>query len=360
MRAALVSAALTALAASACVVSFDGYELGSGGGSAGAPAGGAGGGSGGTITAGSGGAATGGSSGSATGGSGGATGGSGGTTGGAGGATGGSGGATGGSAGTTGGSGGATGGSGGTTGGSGGTTGGSGGATGGTGGATGGTGGGPTCPGGGGTAQMLAMPGGCIDKTEVTQEQYSAWLGGSPSTSGQPTGCSGNTSFVPSCNYNPVTTANKPVVCVDWCDAFAYCKAAGKRLCGAIGGGTVAPASNTDPAKSQWHLACTQNGTRTYPYGSIFDKLACVGLDNNNFIATQNVGSVPTCQGGYPLLYDMSGNAAEWEDSCETNGDCYARGGHYLSVPADLACAAKPKFPRMSHDKSRGFRCCAD
>lgn len=207
---------------------------------------------------------------------------------------------------------------------------------------------------------MLATPGGCIDKTEVTQEQYSAWLGSSPSTSGQPTGCSGNTSFVPSCNYNPVTTANKPVVCVDWCDAFAYCKAAGKRLCGAIGGGTVAPASNTDPAKSQWHLACTQNGTRTYPYGSIFDKLACVGLDNNNFIATQNVGSVPTCQGGYPLLYDMSGNAAEWEDSCETNGDCYARGGHYLSVPADLACAAKPKFPRMSHDKSRGFRCCAD
>ena len=99
MRAALVSAALTALAASACVVSFDGYELGSGGGSAGAPAGGAGGGSGGTITAGSGGAATGGSSGSATGGSGGATGGSGGTTGGAGGATGGSGGATGGAGG---------------------------------------------------------------------------------------------------------------------------------------------------------------------------------------------------------------------------------------------------------------------
>lgn len=211
---------------------------------------------------------------------------------------------------------------------------------------------------------MVLVPGptktACVDKTEVTQEQYSAWLFNNPSTSGQPSACAGNTSFTPTCNYTPTNTPYKPVVCVDWCDALAYCKAAGKRLCGAIGGGAVAPASNTDPSQSQWHFACTQNGTRSYPYGSAFDKFACVGLDNSNFTVAQNVGSVSTCQGGYANLFDMSGNVAEWEDSCESNGDCYARGGHYFSVAADLACAAKAKLPRMTADKWHGFRCCAD
>jgi formylglycine-generating enzyme len=211
---------------------------------------------------------------------------------------------------------------------------------------------------------MLLVPGptktACIDKTEVTQEQYSAFLASSPPTTGQPTGCSGNSSFTPGCNYTPVNTPNKPVVCVDWCDAFAYCKAAGKRLCGQIGGGPVTPASGADPSKSQWHFACTQNGARIYPYGSLFDKFACVGLDNNNYIVPQNAGSVASCQGGYSLLYDMSGNVSEWEDSCTGGGSCAARGGHYLSIPADLTCASAATFGRMTQDKSRGFRCCAD
>jgi formylglycine-generating enzyme required for sulfatase activity len=211
---------------------------------------------------------------------------------------------------------------------------------------------------------MLLVPGPtktvCIDKTEVTQAQYSAFLASNPSTAGQPSGCSGNTSFTPSCQYTPVNTPERPVVCVDWCDAFAYCKTFGKRLCGQIGGGSVALASGADPTKSQWYFACSQSGARTYPYGSLFDKSACVGLDNSSYVATQNVGTLPACQGGYPLLYDMSGNVSEWEDSCTTGGACAARGGHYLSPPNELSCASAATFGLLAQDKSRGFRCRAD
>lgn len=211
---------------------------------------------------------------------------------------------------------------------------------------------------------MVLVPGPtktlCIDNTEITQAQYSAFLGSSPPTTGQPQGCGTNSSFTPTCNYTPGSTPDKPVVCVDWCDAFAYCKAAGKRLCGAIGGGSVPPGSEADPNKSQWHFACSMNGQRSYPYGSLYSKFACVGLDNTNYYLPQNVGTQPVCQGGYSLIYDMSGNVSEWEDSCSTGGACAARGGHYLSSQSAIACAAVATFGRMTTDKSRGFRCCAD
>jgi formylglycine-generating enzyme required for sulfatase activity len=211
---------------------------------------------------------------------------------------------------------------------------------------------------------MLLVPGPtkttCIDVTEVTQKQYAAWLGTSPATTGQPAGCTSNSSYLPTCGYNAVNYPNRPVVCVDWCDAHAYCKGVGKRLCGKIGGGPVEPKSNTDPAQSEWHFACTKNGALPYPYGPVPSNFACVGLDNSNFLVQQAAGSVTSCQGGYSGLYDMSGNASEWEDSCNVSNECYARGGHYLSKPAELACAAQAKFTRMSREQSRGFRCCAD
>src|SRR5262249_6416251 len=80
----------------------------------------------------------------------------------------------------------------------------------------------------------------CIDATEVTNGAYKAFLAASPDPSAQPAFCGWNTDYSPSSFYGP---DDHPVVYVDWCDAYAYCEAAGKRLCGAIGGGAVATAN---------------------------------------------------------------------------------------------------------------------
>jgi Sulfatase-modifying factor enzyme 1 len=68
--------------------------------------------------------------------------------------------------------------------------------------------------------------------------------------------CAWNTSFQPESSgsdclnvwliFDLVNAPANPVACVDWCDAFAYCRSIGKRLCGAFGGGVhVASAEPT-------------------------------------------------------------------------------------------------------------------
>jgi hypothetical protein len=91
----------------------------------------------------------------------------------------------------------------------------------------------------------------CIDSTEVTNAHYAAFLAMSPTpSSGWPA---------------PVDQGRHPVTFVDWCDAFAFCRWAGKRLCGKIGDGANAPADLANAAKSQWFNACTAGGTKAYP-----------------------------------------------------------------------------------------------
>jgi formylglycine-generating enzyme required for sulfatase activity len=206
----------------------------------------------------------------------------------------------------------------------------------------------------------------CMDRTEVDNQHYAAFLAGNPNTSGQIAACSGNTSFSPSgsCEgFNPGNEPSKPVTCVDWCDAFAYCQAAGKRLCGAVGGGGVTIADATTANKSEWYHACSEGGKRLYPYGNLYDTDACNGLEGN-FFGKLNVGQLVSCQGGYPNLFDLSGNLREWENACGGSG-CLERGGGYLdsgtaATGNTLKCTSAVVAGRLSVDKLRGFRCCAD
>lgn len=217
------------------------------------------------------------------------------------------------------------------------------------------------CPAIGRGPAMVKVSGFCVDSTEVTVAQYQAFLtakGGDTVT--QPTGCGWNTSFTPS-PWPQTADANNPVIGVDWCDAWAFCAWAGKRLCGKIGGGSNPPAAFADPTSSEWYHACSAGGTRVFPYGNSYDANACEGgdLKPNRLIPT---ASKSTCVGGFPGIYDMSGNAFEWEDSCVgtagTGDDCRVRGGSYTNPESYLRCSVDRSFGRGAQEYNIGFRCC--
>jgi hypothetical protein len=207
----------------------------------------------------------------------------------------------------------------------------------------------------------VSMPGGySIDSTEVTLTQYRAWLATNPVVppSSPNSVCAWKTSYHPGGN-----SADRPVSFVDWCDAYAFCAGVGKRLCGGVGGGASAFAGYTNASGSQWYRACSAGGTALFPYGNSYLPNACNGADHGAVAVA--VGSMASCQSSasaYSSVFDLSGNVAEWEDSCNGtvgSGDlCRLRGGAYNAFGSSIACATNDFASRDSANNYVGFRCC--
>jgi len=231
----------------------------------------------------------------------------------------------------------------------------------------------------------------CIDSTEVTNAQYQAFLTAAatkPPT--QNTSCQWNTSLAPQTTtagcptFDPAGRASFPVVCVNWCDADAYCRSVDKYLCraGSLDGNNAGPVTMPlASGGSQWIIACTNDGKLTYPYGTMGMPGVCV---DKKFVSTtagvQPVMSATGCEGGVAGLYDMSGNASEWQDDCVAsattpavatdlgkNDECDTYGGAASSDYTDTSCAAATSttdtaahFTRSQVAADNGFRCCAD
>jgi formylglycine-generating enzyme required for sulfatase activity len=222
----------------------------------------------------------------------------------------------------------------------------------------------------------------CIDQYEVTYAQYEVFWSANPDFSLSE--CSWNTGtgkYTPAAHW-PAPTQNYgktyPVRSIDWCDAWAYCKYSGKRLCGKQGGGSVPYASFADASQSQWTNACNGGGVSVYSYGSSYDKSLCVGSD---FLYQEGTGPIFTaagapypgvrsystfpaqkCQGAAPNLFDMTGNVGEWEDSCDATAgasdNCHIRGGGYKEQGAAVACNVSRTSARNATPEDVGIRCC--
>jgi hypothetical protein len=205
----------------------------------------------------------------------------------------------------------------------------------------------------------------CIDAYEVTKSEYNVFVQANPNLANLPAACAGNI-YQPSGGW-PFTEGRAPVTYVDWCDAYSYCAYSGKRLCGNVGGGANPPDAFADATQSAWFNACTGQATNEYPYGDNYDSNLCNGAGPVQLKPGPPAPSppIPTCLGGVTGLYQMSGNVAEWEDSCNPAGECRVRGGSVSLDPAEpieptaLRCDGDAFRPMLQNtDALVGIRCC--
>jgi formylglycine-generating enzyme required for sulfatase activity len=145
-----------------------------------------------------------------------------------------------------------------------------------------------------------------------------------------------------------------PVADVDWDDASAYAKWAGKRL----------------PTEAEWERACRGMGEKeVYPWGN-----RKPGKKDARFNVLDGPGPVGQCQASFFGLYDMAGNVWEWcadwydreyyKDAPESNpkGPDHGmyrvlRGGSWSDEEKYLTCAYRSWVRPTERGPNIGFRC---
>ncbi|MGZ3448112.1 MAG: formylglycine-generating enzyme family protein [Polyangiales bacterium] len=237
----------------------------------------------------------------------------------------------------------------------------------------------PSCPDSGRGPTMVRLTKGtgsyCIDTTEVTQEQYVAFEADKTMKTVADR-CKGAT-YAPLDHSVDHPGSDYPRANVNWCEAYSFCAWAGKRLCGAIGGGADSLGSVT----GEWAFACTGPTGNDYPYGKLLDETRCaVGkgtYDDSGVVSCDvamdfsRVGSHPTCVGPeapFSQILDLSGNVAEWVNACGLDGGiekCAVRGGNIYDCGPGAGClgeGAYVPFNAAAADRlpAAGIRCCAD
>ncbi|MGE5217126.1 MAG: SUMF1/EgtB/PvdO family nonheme iron enzyme [Chloroflexota bacterium] len=193
-----------------------------------------------------------------------------------------------------------------------------------------------------------------LDKFEVTLARYGAFL--------KANGNLQRPDDWPESGLNAI--GDLPVVGVDWRDAAAYCRWAGKRL----------------PTEAEWEKAARGGDGRKYPWGDDepTGESARFDMPSSNSVYQGGVAPVGKySKGSSPFgVYDLAGNAAEWVNDWYAEGFSstevrnprgpesgtakVVRGGGWFDTASRIT-ATKRMYASPTHrDDATGFRCAAD
>jgi formylglycine-generating enzyme required for sulfatase activity len=194
-----------------------------------------------------------------------------------------------------------------------------------------------------------------IGKFEVTTSQYAKFL--------KATGRKPPDKWS---EMNPMFDWARPVVGVDWNDADAYCRWAGKRL----------------PTEAEWEKAARGTEGQKYPWGNDDPSEALANFDWDSrrtwrgYSTLTPVGSYETGKSPY-WLYDVGGNVWEWVADWY-NSNAYqnnhernpkgptsgplkvTRGGSWADKAYSVRTSNRRGIPPSDRYRDVGFRCAQD
>jgi len=230
----------------------------------------------------------------------------------------------------------------------------------------------------------------CIDERETVYGEYKQFVEAKGDDfSGQPPECEWNRDFkpveeissaypdIPPAKCSPPLDEANPdhaVRCVDFCDAWAYCSWAGKRLCGLRGAepGKIAVVErDTGPEseaiqKSEWMYVCTQGGTSEYPYGDEHVPGICIDkakrdAEGDSALVVRDTAGNECCgtRPPYDQVHNMSGGTRQWVNiSAEPGYSAAVQGGQ--NGETARSCGEGFGFiPLVAMFGRPGLRCCA-
>ena len=182
--------------------------------------------------------------------------------------------------------------------------------------------------------QRISLPAFYMDKYEVTTKLYAVFI--QAAGRAEPSEWSEQVALVGS--------GDRPVTCVTWKDAEAYCREYGKRL----------------PTEQEWEKAARGTDGRTYPWGNDepTSRHALFGTTWNGYGTLAVVGSHDGGASPYGIQ-DLAGNVWEWTSS-DYGISKVLRGGSW-NLDADyLVSAFRGGWFPVYNSRHLGFRCAQD